>query len=176
MIYHCKLILRSSQPTTRKDGRGRPRTARAPRAPLEACADDLVHGRTGSRTERRPRGSWFRRLWHRGVAATIAFAIGLSSYRGLAAGEGTVPPAVQAQLLAKVAGYDRGFRERAGQTARVVLLTKKGSAESQRVVNQLDAALRRESTIAGLPYEVTTLQFKDAPSLAKECKARQISV
>jgi hypothetical protein len=48
-----------------------------------------------------------------------------------------VPIGLQAELLAKVAAYDRNLPRRAGDRVRILLLQKPGDADSARVVSQM---------------------------------------
>ncbi len=88
----------------------------------------------------------------------------------------SVPPAVQAQLVSKVPSYDRSFRERSGGRVQVLVVSKPGSDESVRDAQFMRTALAREQSIAGLPHEVTLVNFSSVPALAAECKQRRASI
>src|SRR5262245_43830999 len=81
-----------------------------------------------------------------------------------------VPIGLQAELLAKVAAYDKNFAERAGDRAKVVLLLKGGNADSNRAVAQMQTALGRVGPIAGLPHDEIVHKYTDAPALASLCR------
>ncbi len=100
----------------------------------------------------------------------------LSPFRPVVAGDDAVPPAVQAELLAKIPEYDRNFRDVAGERVHVLLLTKKGSAESIRTANLIGAAIAKQAAIAGLPHDVTALEYSSAAALARECAKRSVSM
>lgn len=86
------------------------------------------------------------------------------------------PIALQAELLAKVAEYDRNFVARAGERARVLLLTQPSNADSVTVAQQMSAALGRFSSIAGLPHEELVVSYAGAGELARVCRERQIAI
>jgi hypothetical protein len=82
-----------------------------------------------------------------------------------------VPIQLQAQLFAKVLTYDKNFPERAGQLARVLLVMKKGHADSVRVASQMQSALRPIAPIGGIPHEEIVVAFEGAVALADLVKA-----
>jgi hypothetical protein len=82
-----------------------------------------------------------------------------------------VPIQLQAQLFAKVLTYDKNFPERAGQLARVLLVMKKGHADSVRVASQMQSALRPIPPIGGIPHEEIVVAFDGAVALADLVKA-----
>lgn len=90
--------------------------------------------------------------------------------------EAAVPLAIQAQLLAKVAGYDRNLPARAQGTVRVLLVTKKDDTASARAAAQVAATLRDLPTIAGMPHEEETVAFTTGAALAGECRARRAAI
>jgi hypothetical protein len=87
-----------------------------------------------------------------------------------------VPIVLQAELLAKVLEYDRNFPERAGERAKVLLVSKPGNADSTTVVQQMAAALGRLPQIAGLPHDEAVVSFPGAQELARLCRDRRASV
>jgi hypothetical protein len=88
----------------------------------------------------------------------------------------TVPISLQAELLAKVVEYDRGFPGRAGSQARILLIVKKDDPDSVHVAAQLAAALGRLGPIAGLPHDQTIVPFSGAAELAADCRARRAAI
>jgi YfiR/HmsC-like len=88
----------------------------------------------------------------------------------------TAPIVLQAELLAKVAEYDRNFASRAGDRARVLLVTQPTNADSVTVAQQMSAALGRLSQIAGLPHDETVLPYPGAAELARVCRDRHVSI
>ena len=87
----------------------------------------------------------------------------------------TAPVGLQAELLAKVAEYDRNFGARAGDRARVLLVTQPTNADSVTVAQQMSSALGRLSQIAGLPHDETILPYPGAAELARICRDRHVS-
>src|SRR6185369_7598179 len=84
------------------------------------------------RTGRGGRG----RSW---LAVGAAFLAWVAPAR--AADQVTVPPAVQADLLARVAGYDSALVESAAEGWRILIVVKGGDAESQRAGTQFAGGL-----------------------------------
>src|SRR5690242_11592663 len=84
----------------------------------------------------------------------------------------TAPVVLQAELLAKVAEYDRNFSARAGDRARILLVTQPTNADSVTIGQQMSAALGRLSQIAGLPHDETILAYPGASELARICRDR----
>jgi hypothetical protein len=88
----------------------------------------------------------------------------------------TVPVTLQAQLLAKVAEYDKNFAARAHDKAHILLLTKPGNADSVHVASQMETALSRIDQIAGLPHDESIVAYPGAGELANLCKTRQAAI
>src|SRR4051794_31077769 len=88
----------------------------------------------------------------------------------------TAPVVLQAELVAKVAEYDRNFPARAGDRARVLLVTQPTNADSVTVAQQMSAALGRISQIAGLPHDESILPYPGAVELARICRDRHVSI
>src|SRR5262245_36040928 len=84
-----------------------------------------------------------------------------------AAEEVLVPVGLQAELVAKVAAYDKNFPARAGDRVHVLILTRAGDAESVRTAAHMEAALRGINDIGGLPHDETTLAYPGAKALAE---------
>lgn len=83
--------------------------------------------------------------------------------------EAALPVGIQAELLAKVAAYDRNFLPRAGERAKILLLVKPGNSDSSRAGAQMQAALARLPEIAGIPHDETIVPYPGGPELAKLC-------
>ena len=90
--------------------------------------------------------------------------------------ETAVPLRLQAELLAKVASYDKTLPGRAGGLVRVVVVVRHGDDESSSTAGHLRSALSGMSEIAGVPHEDSTVEFTDAPALAELAKSRTISI
>jgi hypothetical protein len=114
-----------------------------------------------------------RMRWFAALAALLA-VVGIA--RSGRAEDAAVPPTVQAELLAKVAAYDRNFAARAGPRAEVLIVVKPGDDDSGRVGAAMQKALGAQATIAGLPHEETVVPFSDAPALARAAKGKRAAV
>jgi hypothetical protein len=101
--------------------------------------------------------------------STLTVSIGRAQLSG-------VPAPVQADLLVKLALYERGLVPRAQGRVVVMLVTKRGVPDSVRAATQLAAALQDHKAIAGLPHEEEIYEYTDAPSLVKACRARHCSM
>jgi hypothetical protein len=87
-----------------------------------------------------------------------------------------VPVALQAQLLAKVASYDRHFGARAGQRAKVLLVVMPGNSESSRKASEMQRELGSIAQIAGLEHDETTIQYAGAASLKASCDTEHAAI
>lgn len=111
----------------------------------------------------------------RTLIGAFAFLLATSLSRLVCAEDVTVPPSLQAALLAKVAGYDRNLPRRAGDQVLTLIVTRK-DGDSERVAGQLEEGLRALSTIAGIPSKVERLAFVSAGELAMTCRRRRASI
>jgi hypothetical protein len=93
-----------------------------------------------------------------------------------AAEEVAVPVALQAELLVKVAAYDKNLKPRAGDKVKVAIVLKEDEGDSEQIAAQMKKALGGKDRIAGLPTEISTVKFTDAKALAKHLKAKQIAI
>jgi hypothetical protein len=87
-----------------------------------------------------------------------------------------VPLRLQAELLAKVAAYDREFAARARGRALVFVVVKANDAGSQRVAEQLSAELGVLEQIGGLPHAEETIRYASPAALAELCKNRMPAI
>jgi YfiR/HmsC-like len=115
------------------------------------------------------------RAWPRALALAL-FAALLTLVRPSGADQVVVPLELQAELLGKVASYDRNMSARAGDRLQVLLLTKPSDSESVRVVSRMQSALRALALIGGLPHDEQTLNFTTAADLARHCRAQHIAI
>lgn len=106
-------------------------------------------------------------------ALTAALALTASRAR---AEDVAVPVSLQAELLAKVAAYDKNLASRAGDKARVTILQKTDSAESARIATQMQKALADIPDIAGLPIETSLVAFTSADDLASSVKTKRTAI
>src|SRR5438552_8207483 len=87
-----------------------------------------------------------------------------------------VPIAVQAELLAKVAPYDRNFAARAAGHVQVLVVAKPSDADSNRVARQMMAALAGIPAIGGLPHTETVVAYRGGPALATSSREARASI
>jgi hypothetical protein len=90
--------------------------------------------------------------------------------------EPSIPVRLQAGLLAKLAGYDRNMRERAGDRVRVAILINPSSADSVRVGDEMSHALAQISDIAGLPHDDFSIAYTSPDAVAEACVTRRITI
>jgi hypothetical protein len=90
--------------------------------------------------------------------------------------EASVPADMQAELLAKLETYDRSFAERAGTTARVLIVTRSGNGRSEASAADMKAALARVDRIGGLPHQEISASYQGADALAQRCRSEQIAI
>lgn len=91
--------------------------------------------------------------------------------------EGTAVPAeLQAELLAKLAAYDRNFQARAGDVVRVLVVVKSGDARSKLSAAAIELALSRIDRIGGLTHQEKAVPFETGEALAKLCRTIRASV
>jgi hypothetical protein len=90
--------------------------------------------------------------------------------------EVAVPTRLQADLLARVAGYDRNLPARAGDRVRVLLFAKPADSESTRIVAQMKSALGEIDRIADLPHEEAIVPYVDGRNVADECRSRRAAI
>ncbi len=81
------------------------------------------------------------------------------------AAELAVPARLQAELLIKIAGYERNMAARAGDAVRVLLIAKRGDASAARAAGQLRAELERDRRVGPLPVEVRVIEIKEGREL-----------
>jgi hypothetical protein len=106
------------------------------------------------------------------VGASASFLVA----RKAAADSVTVPIRLQAELLAKVASYDRNFGSRTGERVRMLLLEKSGDPESGRAAAEMKSALASIAAIGALPHEEEMATYSSPTALVETCRARKISI
>jgi hypothetical protein len=87
-----------------------------------------------------------------------------------------VPIPLQAQLLAKVAGYDRNFVGRASGRAKIMLLVKAGNAQSSRTASEMQRELQSMPDVAGLLHDELVTEYVDAPTLKNACAQDHVGI
>jgi hypothetical protein len=97
-------------------------------------------------------------------------------HRQIRAEAPNVPIRLQADLLAKVASYDRNFEARSGQLARVLIVAAARDSDAKHTATDMKNALGSLPTVGGLAHEEEILTYVDAPSLAEACRARRAAI
>jgi hypothetical protein len=115
-----------------------------------------------------------RRLFSRRRA--FATAAGLLLPRAAEGDEVAVPPRLQAELLVKVAPYDRNLATRAGDAVRVLVMSRPGHADSDATAAQFERALSGVETIGGLGARVETRPYAGAAALRALCARERASI
>ncbi len=87
-----------------------------------------------------------------------------------------VPLDRQAELLARVAAYDRNMAARAGDRVRVLLVTNESDPESVGLVKRMEATLRSLPDIAGMAHEERMAPFTSGAELAGQCRSQHIAI
>jgi hypothetical protein len=100
----------------------------------------------------------------------------MAALQSQAAADADVPAKLQAELIGKLAAFDRNLKSRANGTVRVLVLHKGTDGHSKRVANEVALSLRGLSEIAGMATDVRDQAFVSASELAGVCKSQHISV
>jgi len=90
--------------------------------------------------------------------------------------EVAVPIALQAELVAKVASYDRNLAARAGDRVHVLIVVKAKDDASSAFAKHMESALGGLDKIGGLPHDEATSPFGGAKALADACRAKHIAI
>jgi hypothetical protein len=114
-----------------------------------------------------------KRARHLLAAAALAIA---STFAVIAYAEVSVPAKLQAQLIAKIAAFDRNFAARAGGNALILVVYKPGDAESMQLAQQLAAELRGGGDVGGVAKTVEVVAYAGAGALAAACSRRSVAI
>jgi len=87
-----------------------------------------------------------------------------------------VPDTLQAELVAKVAAYDRGFAARAGDRAHIVILEKPDDPDSKRWATHLEAAFHALPDVGGLPHDEAVVAWPGASALPDLVRSRHAAI
>lgn len=88
----------------------------------------------------------------------------------------TAPFPVQAQILARILPYDRGFAARVKGDVVVLLLHKANDPESRNAVHQMGRALTDVGQVRKAKIRVHTLEYTSAAALAAACASHGVHV
>jgi hypothetical protein len=119
------------------------------------------------------RRRWFPR-WVKTLVASLSLALLLTS-RG-SAHNMSVPTGAQAELLAKLAGFDRNFAARAGGKAVVILAVMPKDSESMSAALEMKAALSRIPKVGDLPHEEHIVVHSNAAALADVVRTKRAAI
>lgn len=110
------------------------------------------------------------------VLLQVALALfGLSFAHQGSAQTAQLPVGVQADLMVKVAGFDRNFRARAGDRVIVILAAADDSA-SMRAAVEMKSALSRVPKIADLPHEEQIVASSNPAVIAAAARDRRAAI
>jgi hypothetical protein len=113
------------------------------------------------------------RVGRRSVFACASLALAVALWVSDAVSQTLqVPIRLQAELLSKVAAYDRSFSQRSGGRALVLILVRDSDAESIRVGEQIQAELAVLARVGGLQHAEEFVHFSSAQALAELCRKR----
>jgi hypothetical protein len=112
--------------------------------------------------------------WLRFACLLAIFALALTG-RGNAQGM-AVPTSAQAELIAKLAGFDRNFSARAGGKALILLVAMPENTESMRAALEMKAALSRIPKVGDLPHEERIVTFSSASALADLVRSQKAAI
>ena len=87
-----------------------------------------------------------------------------------------VPSGTQAELVAKLAGFDRNFAARAGSKAVILIVAMPNNSESMRVALEMKAALGRQEKVGDLPHEEYIVTYTSAEALVDTVRARRAAI
>jgi len=90
--------------------------------------------------------------------------------------EAPVPEKLQAELIAKIAAYDRSFTARARDRAHVVIIDRPDDADSVRSATHLEAALHELPDVGGLPHDEAVVPWPGAAGIADLLRARHAAI
>lgn len=117
------------------------------------------------------------RLPARFTRRALGLVMLLLTFSSLAGAGGTqVPFSVQADLIAKIASFDRNFAARAGSRALVLVMQMPNDAESAAAAMELKSALSRVSTVGDRPHEEQIVTYGGAAALAELIKSRKPAI
>lgn len=110
----------------------------------------------------------------RAVITAAALVLSLSSPGS--AQSMPVPTSAQAELIAKLAGFDRNFAARAGSKAVILLAAMPGDAESMSAALEMKAAFARLPTVGNLPHEEQVVTHTSPAALAELVRSKHAAI
>lgn len=86
-----------------------------------------------------------------------------------------LPVTLQAELIVKIAGYEKGLRERAGDNVRTLVVAR-DTADDAQWSQRIRTSLGEASTIAGLPHSEVAATYSGPADLVAAIKAQRAAV
>ncbi len=108
--------------------------------------------------------------------ALIAGHLVLFVPRSSLAESAAVPADLQAELLAKLAAYDRNFTARAGSVALVLIVVRPGNARSNLSAAVMKSELAKIERIGGLPHREVVTSFESGAALAARVRSERAAI
>jgi hypothetical protein len=90
--------------------------------------------------------------------------------------EAAVPAALQAELVAKVAAYDKNLPARAGDRVHVLIVVVPKNDGASRFAKSLENALGGVDKIGGLPHDQATIAYAGAAPLADTVRVKHAAI
>ena len=87
-----------------------------------------------------------------------------------------VPAAAQAELIAKLVGFDRNFSARAGSKAVIIIAAMAGDTESMSAALEMKAAFSRLPAVGNLPHEEVIVTYSNAAALAQSVRSKRAAL
>jgi len=112
----------------------------------------------------------------RALAWFFALILLVGVIKHSAAEETPVPVSRQADLLVRVAAYDRNLPARANGKVKVLIVRNDDDPDSRGVGAAMESAVRRFDSIGGIPSEVTSIAFPGGPQLAERVRQGGVSI
>lgn len=89
---------------------------------------------------------------------------------------GVVPLSLQAQLTARLGGFDRNFAARAGSVANVLVVYKAGDSDSKVDARAFGRALFELGNLGGVPMHLDEAELGDAAALAQRVRMERLAL
>jgi hypothetical protein len=112
----------------------------------------------------------------RGLLALVAALLIMMMSSDVSADSVSVPIALQAELVAKLAEHDRHLAERAGDRVRIAIVAKKDDPDSTSAAARMQSELGGRGAIGGLPHEEQVVLFQSAAAVAALVRAQRLSI
>jgi hypothetical protein len=109
-------------------------------------------------------------------SALLALCAALLFVRHAQAQTAAVPPETQAELLAKLAGFDRNFKARAGGKVVSLLVAMPDNADSMRAALEMKSALERLPKVGDLPHEEHVVVYGSASALVETVRSKRAAI